>query len=47
MALDRMAESIREGRFREEELDRLREEARDKYRRISIRRYSEPVSVFD
>lgn len=36
-----------QGRFLEQDLDRLREEARDKYRWISIRRHSRPVSVFD
>lgn len=46
-ALDRLGESIRQGRFNKSELDRLREEAKDKHRWISTRENSEPVSVFD
>ena len=38
--LDQIAESVREGLFLEEELDRLREQARGKRNRISIRRPS-------
>lgn len=45
--LDRLGESIRQRRFNKSELDRLREEAKDKHRWISTRENSEPVSVFD
>ena len=45
--LDQIAESVREGQFLEEELDQLREQARDKRMRISIRHPSDPISVFE
>ncbi|OJJ83278.1 uncharacterized protein ASPGLDRAFT_173941 [Aspergillus glaucus CBS 516.65] len=47
MEMDRLGESIRQGKFNKSELDRLREEAKDKHRWISTREHSEPVSVFD
>ncbi|THC89113.1 hypothetical protein EYZ11_011440 [Aspergillus tanneri] len=34
-ALDKIAESVRKGRFLEEELDQLREEAKDKHARTT------------
>ncbi|KAI9923414.1 hypothetical protein ASPWEDRAFT_46923 [Aspergillus wentii DTO 134E9] len=45
--LEQIAQSVRDRRFCEDELDRLREQARAERRRISTRGLSEPVSVFD
>ncbi|OQE79424.1 hypothetical protein PENNAL_c0051G03555 [Penicillium nalgiovense] len=39
--LDQITESVREGLFLEEELDQLREQARDKRNRVSVRRPSD------
>ncbi|OGM39390.1 hypothetical protein ABOM_012143 [Aspergillus bombycis] len=47
VALEQIAESIRARRFDEKELDNLRNEARDERKRISIRKPSDPVSVFE
>ncbi|KAK6814306.1 hypothetical protein RU639_010154 [Aspergillus parasiticus] len=47
VALEQIAESIRARRFDEKELDKLRNEARDERKRISIRKPSDPVSVFE
>ncbi|KAB8213158.1 hypothetical protein BDV33DRAFT_185330 [Aspergillus novoparasiticus] len=47
LALDEIAESIRAGRFEEKELDKLRNEARERRRRVSIRKPSDPVSTFE
>ncbi|KAE8311125.1 hypothetical protein BDV41DRAFT_566113 [Aspergillus transmontanensis] len=47
VALEQIAESIRARRFDEKELDRLRNEARNEHKRISIRKPSDPVSVFE
>ncbi|KAB8227908.1 uncharacterized protein BDW43DRAFT_323445 [Aspergillus alliaceus] len=46
-ALDWIAETIREKRFDEKELDKLRDEAKDKRKRISSYNSSDPVSVFE
>ncbi|KAB8213091.1 hypothetical protein BDV33DRAFT_197101 [Aspergillus novoparasiticus] len=47
VTLEQIAESIRARRFDEKELDKLRNEARDERKRISIRKPSDPVSVFE
>ncbi|KAE8167951.1 hypothetical protein BDV40DRAFT_284438 [Aspergillus tamarii] len=45
VALEQIAESIRARRFDEKELDKLRNEARDERKRISIRKPSDPVKA--
>ncbi|GMG38641.1 unnamed protein product [Aspergillus oryzae] len=47
VALEQIAESIHARRFDEKELDKLRNEARDERKRISIRKPSDPVSIFE
>ncbi|KAB8212614.1 hypothetical protein BDV33DRAFT_186408 [Aspergillus novoparasiticus] len=47
LTLDEIAESIRAGRFHEMELDKLRNEASERWRRISIRKPEDPVSIFE
>ncbi|PWY91466.1 hypothetical protein BO94DRAFT_394158 [Aspergillus sclerotioniger CBS 115572] len=47
VALDQIAESIRAGRFDEKELGKLLNEARERRKRVSIRKPSDPVSVFE
>ncbi|KAB8069204.1 hypothetical protein BDV29DRAFT_198852 [Aspergillus leporis] len=45
--LDWIAESIEKKRFDEKKLDELRDAAREKRNRISIRKTSDPVSIFE
>ncbi|KAH1415311.1 hypothetical protein KXX64_006534, partial [Aspergillus fumigatus] len=45
--LDKMATSLREGRFDERRLDQLRQQARNKLRRISYSSPADHPSVFE
>lgn len=47
VTLDQIAESIRAGRFDEKELEKLRDEAKEWRRRVSVRKPSDPVSIFE